>query len=96
MYKEGDIIKTKEDYKQIYVDALDWIEKELIESGVDVSDGTAITYEFDDTANAEEVVGYYIFNEGDNALNQWLKNTEGLELTEQDKEVTRLLKEVMV
>ena len=46
------------------------------------------------TANAEEVVGYYLVNEGTNALQQWLVNILGADLTEQDKEVTRLLKEL--
>lgn len=86
-------MKTKEEYKQIYINRLEEIKKELISEGVDISDGTAITYEFDDTANAEEVVGYYITCEGDNALKQWRFNTDGIEdsFTEQDKKITKIL-----
>lgn len=86
-------MKTKEEYKKIYFDRLKEVERELIEEGVDVSDGTAISYKFDETANAEEVIGFYIACEGDNALNQWRFNTDGIEndFTEQDKEVTRIL-----
>ena len=43
------------------------------------------------TANTEEIVGYYLANYEDQALNVWLDNINGLELTKQDKEVTTLL-----
>lgn len=83
---------TKEDYVKIYLDALERIKAELIAEGVDVSDGTAITYEFEDTANANEVVGYYVCNEKDNARKQWRENIDGLDLTDQDKLVDLILK----
>ena len=83
---------TKEDYEQIYLKRIN----QLLDKWKDDSDydGTQATYEFEETANAEEVVGYYVFNEKENALNQWLNNIEGLNLTEQDKEVTKILKEL--
>ena len=43
------------------------------------------------TANTEEIVGYYLANYEDQALNVWVDNINGLELTKQDKEVTTLL-----
>lgn len=80
-------------YKSIYENRMDEIYAEL--KFTDVEDiNYACTLEFDETCVAEEVVGYYLVNEGTNALKQWLENIEGLELTEQDKEVTRLLKEL--
>ena len=83
---------TKEDYEQIYLKRIN----QLVDKWKDDPDYdcTQATYEFDETANAEEVVGYYVFNEKENALNQWLNNIDGLDLTEQDKEVTKILKEL--
>lgn len=49
---------------------------------------------FDKTANAEEVVGYYLALPTKNLLEDWLNNIEGVDLSEQDKEVTRILKEL--
>jgi len=53
--------------------------------------GVEITEELEETMNAEEVVGYYVCNELDNALNQWRINTEGIEMSDQDKIVTFVL-----
>lgn len=83
---------TKQDYEDLYVKRINEIEAEL--KDLPGYDGIQATYEFDETANAKEVVGFYVFNEKENALNQWLDNIKGLELTEQDKEVTRILKEL--
>ena len=47
---------------------------------------------FDDTANAEEIVGYYIVYHGESAFEDWTANIKGLRLTEQDKEIDRILK----
>lgn len=49
---------------------------------------------FDKTANAEEVVGYYLTFPTKNPLEDWLNDIEGLELSERDKEVTKILKEM--
>lgn len=80
---------TKKDYVNKYLTRMQVIESML--KDIPGYDGTQASYEFDETATAEEVVGYYIYNETDNALNQWLTNIKGLELTEQDKEVTKIL-----
>lgn len=56
--------------------------------------GYDATILFDETANAEEVVGYYLVYHKENPLQDWLENTEGINLSEQDKEVTRVLKEM--
>lgn len=47
--------------------------------------------EFGMTANVDEIVGYYLTNYEDQALNAWLENTKDINLTDQDKEVTTLL-----
>ena len=54
--------------------------------------GYDATILFDETANAEEVVGYYLVNHMKNPLRDWLNNIEGIKLNEQDKEITRILK----
>lgn len=50
------------------------------------------TMTFEEEGNAEEVVGYYICYHGDDALKDWLSNTKGTELSDQGKEVDRILK----
>lgn len=80
-------------YIQKYEDRMDEIYRELREEGVDDID-YACTMEFDSTANAEEVVGYYLINYEWNPLKSWLENIEGIDLTEQDKEVTKMLTEL--
>lgn len=72
---------------------MDEICRELRNTDVEDVD-YACTMEFDQTANAEEVVGYYLINYEWNPLKGWLENIEGVDLTEQDKEVTRILKEL--
>lgn len=50
---------------------------------------------FDETANAEEVVGYYFVYYKENPLNEWLNNLKyAYEVTEQDNEVTKILMEL--
>lgn len=49
---------------------------------------------FEETANAEEVVGYYIVYHNESALKDWEVNTEGVNFTEQDKEIDRILREL--
>ena len=51
----------------------------------------------DETANTEEVVGYYLVYHEENPLKDWLNNLhiKGIDLiSEQDKEVTKILKEL--
>lgn len=81
------------DYISIYEYKMDEIYRQLKEEGVEDID-YCCTMEFDETANTEEVVGYYLANEGTNALKRWLENIDGVKLTEQDKEVTEILKEL--
>ena len=86
-------MKDRVYYQQKYEDRMDEIYRELKEQNVDDID-YACTMEFDETANAEEIVGYYLSDGETTALKRWLENTEDIELTEQDKEVTRILTEL--
>ena len=88
---------TKQDYIQKYENRMDEIYKELkYEHHIpDNEIDEQCTYEFDQTANAEEIVGYYIINYEGGPLKGWLENLQWREnLTEQDKEVTRILTEL--
>ena len=82
----------REYYIQKYESRMDEIYRELVGTVDDID--YACTMEFDSTANAEEVVGYYLINYEWNPLKGWLENIEGINLTEQDKEVTRILTEL--
>ena len=86
-------MKNRAYYVLKYEDRMDEIYRELKEAAVEDID-YACTMEFDQTANAEEVVGYYLTNYEWNPLKGWKENTKGIDLTEQDKEVTRLLEEL--
>ena len=86
-------MKNRSYYESIYENRMDEIYREMLEEEVEDID-YACTMEFDETANAEEVVGYYLVNEGTNALKQWLENIDGIDLSEQDKEVTKILKKL--
>ena len=46
---------------------------------------------FDEDCNAEEIVGYYIYYYGDDALKTWRDNIEGRVITDEIREVTRIL-----
>ncbi len=85
-------IKTRQYYKQAYNKRMEEITAEVRKSGsADYKYDASI--EFDQTANTNEVVGYYLVNEGDNAYEVWCMNTAHLtELTQQDKDVTGILK----
>ena len=86
-------MKNRSYYELKYESRMDEIYREMLEEDVEDID-YACTIEFDETANAEEVVGYYLVNESTNALKQWLENIDGIDLTEQDKEVTKILKKL--
>lgn len=81
----------KADYAQMYESRMDEIVNclKVVMRG-DYSEEEA-THMFDQTASVAEIVGYYICNEGPNALKQWLENIDGLVLTAQDREVTKIL-----
>lgn len=84
---------NREHYILKYEDRMDEIYRELRESDIEDIDYVC-TMEFDQTANAEEVVGYYLMNYEWNPLKCWLENIKGINLTEQDKEVTKILEEL--
>ena len=86
-------MKNKSYYESVYENRMKEIRKEMIKEEVEDID-YACTIEFDEIANAEEIVGYYLVNEGTNALEQWLENIDGIDLTEQDKKVTKILNEL--
>lgn len=46
---------------------------------------------FENTANPEQVVGYYLVYYGEEAYKQWSENTSGKKLSEQDKEIDAIL-----
>lgn len=89
--------KNKEYYEKVYLDFEDNCIREakrmLIEEDGNLSyTGELATEIFEETANAEQVIGFYVYNHKDCALNQWLENTDGIEFTEQDTEIDRELK----
>lgn len=70
-------------------------EKEIKENSGNADIITDVATEiFEETANAEEIVGYYIMYHKDSALRDWLDNTKGINFTEQDAEVDKILKEL--
>ena len=46
---------------------------------------------FDEECNAEEIVGYYIYYYKDDALKTWRENIEGRVITDEIRDVTRIL-----
>jgi len=83
---------TKEEYVNIYKTRINELVKKY-ENDPDY-DGTQATYEFEDTATVDQIVGFYILCEGDRALIQWRENIDGLDLTEKDISVTKILEEL--
>lgn len=76
-------------YIQKYEDRMTEIYAEL------ECNGEVATRWFDETANAEEIVGYYFVYYDWNPLGEWLNNLQYAEdITEQDNEVTRILTEL--
>lgn len=91
------MIKTKEYYIQKYEERMDEIYKELkYEYNIPANEiDEQCTYEFDQTANAEEIVGYYYVNYEGGPLKGWLENLQFAEnITPQDEEVTKILEEL--
>ena len=80
-------------YQQKYENIMDAIYRALREAEVNDIDYVC-TMVFDETANAEEIVGYYLSDGITTALKRWQENTEHIEMTEQDREVTRILTEL--
>ena len=86
-------MKSREYYQQKYENTMDAIYRALQEAEVQNIDYVC-TMVFDETANAEEIVGYYLSDGITTALERWQENTEHIEMTEQDREVTRILTEL--
>lgn len=63
----------------------------LSESNSDVDEAMDA---FNECANDEEVVGYYIVYHQEDALRDWKDNTDGKQMTEQDLEVDKMLKQL--
>lgn len=86
---------TKEDYKRVFEEAVKK-EFESIKNEFD-SEEYARDVAYDSviqTANTEEVVGYYITYYEDDALKQWINDMKGIELQGQDKEIQKVLYEL--
>ena len=49
---------------------------------------------FEESADADEVAGYYVVYHGDDALKDWAANTEGIVMTKQDTVVDSILKDL--
>lgn len=62
------------------------------ESGCDMDIEFLATHEFEETADVEEIVGYYLAYYEDNALSVWLKNIIGLPLTKRDNAIEQILR----
>lgn len=95
-------LKTKKEYAEDYDNLLRRAEMtardECNENGGSFEDAYAeIVGEFELHANTDEVVGHYVARYQDKALLAWKRNTEHLsenELTEQDREVTKILEQL--
>lgn len=80
--------------KEYYISKFDkkW-EECLINTGdINSDNNEQATNLFDETASVEEVVGFYLKFHKDNAYEDWLKNTEGVVLSEQSTTVDFILK----
>lgn len=86
-------MKDRVYYQQKYENTMDAIYRALQEAEVQDID-CVCTMVFDETADTEEIVGYYLSDGYTTALARWLENTEYIEMTEQDREVTRILTEL--
>lgn len=91
--------KDKEYYQKLYDKKFDELLEEAKNDGL--SDPEAWANDtFDDSATAEEVVGYYIAWHGDDAFKDWVENSQFYERergeipSEQDRAVTRILGEL--
>ena len=68
------------------------LEEAKRENAKDISESA--TYIFEESCNAKEVVGYYLINHGEDSLNDWKSNTNGIKMSSQDLEVDRILTEL--
>ena len=82
-------MKNKEYYKVKYIKKWEECYLKAVENGSE-DPGYDATISFEHDANAEEIVGYYLLLHKD-PFKTWLNNIEGINLSEQDKEVTKIL-----
>lgn len=48
----------------------------------------------EESADVAQIVGYYIVYHKEDALRDWKMNTEGMEFSEEDREITRILEKL--
>lgn len=83
-------MKNKEYYKTKYNKKWEECYMEAVENGSE-DPGYDASISFDENANTEEIVGYYLVLHSEDPFKTWLSNIEGINLSEQDKEVTKIL-----
>lgn len=82
----------KKYYIQKYEDRMMEIHNEFANDDDIADKDEYCTRWFDETADAEEVVGYYFVFHEQNPLGDWLENLKYVdEVTKQDEEVTKIL-----
>lgn len=91
-------VMDKEYYEEIWNRfwdrCLDSAKAELSELGIDPSMDLVIdtaTEIFEESANAEQIAGYYIVYHKEDALKDWKTNTEGIRFSEKDNEIDKIL-----
>lgn len=84
----------KEYYKKRFMEKWDALYADAENNAENNDPGYTATMEFEECCNADEVVGYYLVYHKDSTLKDWLDNTADVKMTEQDKEVDRILKEL--
>lgn len=83
------MIKDKNYYIAIYKRQYEEYKKIMLEGGADEDDLDSAEVDY----TSEGVLGYYLANYGNEALNEWLYNTEGNLTDEFDLETDRIIKE---
>ena len=81
-------------WKRFWDRCLDNARAELSELGInpsmDLVNETA-TEIFEESADAEQIAGYYIVYHKEDALKDWKANTEGIKFSEKDSEINKIL-----
>lgn len=84
----------EEIWKRFWDECLDNAKVELNELVIDPSMDLVIdtaTEIFEESANAEQIAGYYIVYHKEDALKDWKTNTEGINFSEKDNEINKIL-----
>jgi hypothetical protein len=91
-------MKCKSYYQEVYNKkwnkCLEEARNDIKKNGGTADVGYIATEIFEESANAEEIIGYYIDTHENEALKDWLVNTEGITFTEQDKTIDKILREL--